>query len=71
MPACRSCGAWLQFVKTEKGKTMPVEKQFGGNLLIRADLLGEDVVQHVGDGKGTHVSHFANCPDAAKWRGGS
>ena len=68
MKRCRSCRALIEWVHTEAGKRMPVEEQEGGNVLVDADLVGERVARYVGDGEGTHVSHFATCPQAAAWR---
>ena len=62
---CRSCGAEIIWIKTPEGKSMPLdakpEKRW---------------VENVADGHGvdywgledTYVSHFATCPDAAKFR---
>ncbi len=70
MARCRSCRAPIEWVATESGKHMPVEEREGGNLVLDRDLLGENpVARVVADGEGTHVSHFATCPDGDRWRG--
>ena len=52
---CRSCGEYIVFLKTATGKSMPVD----------ADSVdeGDDQFDHT-----KHVSHFATCPDAGKFR---
>ncbi len=70
MAACRSCGAWVTWAVTRAGKKVPVEKQVGGNVRLVESLFPDEppTMQVVDAGKGTHVNHFATCPDAAKWR---
>lgn len=58
---CRSCGKPIIWVETSAGKKMPLdakpEKRFViGSKSGKAHLLD------------THLSHFATCPDAGKWR---
>lgn len=54
MALCRSCGAEIAWVKTEKGKSMPVDiDSWDGNRIFTP---------------GKHISHFASCPNAAKHR---
>jgi hypothetical protein len=59
---CRSCGAYIVWLKTSTGKNMPVD----------ADSLDEAEIEHgerpVFDAKEGHISHFATCPDAGKFR---
>lgn len=52
---CRSCGAAVVWFKTDAGKNMPVDA---------ATVLPEDLVLELP----RHVSHFATCPDADKFR---
>jgi len=65
---CRSCEAEIAFVKTKRGKAMPVDAES----LTEEDVeilgrVGEEVAYRHGE----HVSHFSTCPDADKYRGGS
>lgn len=62
---CASCDAPVFFVRTTKGKTMPVEPTLAtdGNIEIR-----DGVAHVVAPGQGAYVSHFASCPHAAAWR---
>ena len=52
---CRSCGAAIVWMKTGKGKLMPVN----------ADSVrpGDETYT-----PGIHVSHFATCPQRDSWR---
>lgn len=52
---CRSCRAPLVFLKTETGKLIPVDKKT------------VDAADEYFD-RDRHVSHFATCPDAKRWR---
>ena len=66
---CRSCGADIEWAMTEAGKRMPIVEKSGGNLRIQLPLLGGlPTAVPVLRGKGTHISHFADCPDADRWR---
>ena len=56
MPKCVSCGAEIQWLKTEAGNRMPVD---AGQL----SAVGATVF----DPK-TMISHFATCPNAAQHR---
>lgn len=53
---CRSCGAEIVWMKTQKGKNMPVD----------ADTI-QDADAEVFDYE-TMTSHFSTCPEANKWR---
>lgn len=69
MAACRSCGAEVEWVVTEKGKRMPLDagEVEGGNIVI--DGLGPTrVAKYVANGAGNRVSHFATCPNAKEHR---
>lgn len=68
MGQCRSCYARVEWVRTESGRRMPVEETEGGNIRLDKDLLGERVAVMVPEGEGTHVSHFARCPQSKEWR---
>lgn len=66
MAECRSCGAPIEWVVTEKGKRMPldIERRDDGNVTV--DPSGTARV--VPKGKGSRVSHYATCADADRWR---
>jgi hypothetical protein len=53
---CRSCRAFIVWLPTEAGRAMPVD----------ADTVKP--TDETFEAKGTHVSHFASCPNAAKHR---
>lgn len=65
MGECRSCGAEVIWVETEKGRRMPVDAESteGGNI-----VLVDGVAKYVKAGEGTHVSHFVTCPNAKSHR---
>ena len=52
---CRTCHADIVWLKTEAGKNMPVD----------ADTVDEGDTEFDNE---RHVSHFATCKDANKWR---
>jgi hypothetical protein len=70
---CRSCGKEVIWVRTNTGKTMPVDSKPSpdGNVLLIRDLFGQvescEVVKK-GSKDELHLSHFATCPQARKWR---
>jgi hypothetical protein len=48
---------------------MPISPKAGGNIRVQLSLLGGPVtIVYVKPGKGTHISHFVDCPDAKNWR---
>ncbi len=55
---CRSCGAPIIWMKTKRGKSMPVNA--APSLEFGQVLPEYDPTKH--------VSHFATCPNAAKHR---
>lgn len=64
---CRSCRAEVVWTVTTSGRRMPVEAAERGNVVLGRE--GEALVARVvDDGQGTHVSHFATCPQANSWR---
>jgi hypothetical protein len=65
--SCASCGAAVQWAVTPRGRRMPIEPRKGGNVAIE-NREGVLHASFVADGSGTHVSHFATCPQAAHWR---
>lgn len=76
MATCRSCGAQILWAKTESGRLIPLdpERRADGNLAMtgrqvrstRQQLVPE--VRYVRAGSGSHVTHFATCPNAAEHR---
>ena len=52
---CRACGRSMIYLPTAKGKSMPVNAE-----TVEA---GDTIYTH-----GRHVSHFSDCPAAAKFR---
>jgi len=54
---CRSCRARIIFLPTSAGRVMPVD----------ADTVDEEDEVYE---QGKHVSHFATCPEANKFRRG-
>lgn len=53
--ACRSCGKWIIWLRTEAGKRMPVDAETVEpmEMYFRKDK---------------HTSHFATCPNADQHR---
>lgn len=73
---CQSCRARIEFVKTERGRAMPldVDPTPDGNVEIRdgiAHVLGPLEKELVEDPSRLRMPHHATCPDAHRWRGGS
>lgn len=76
---CRGCGKEIAFIKTEKGKTMPVDPEpmyftpaGGPNTYVMIDgTIQRGRETEYGD-KGSawigYRSHFANCPAADRFR---
>lgn len=71
MSQCKSCGAPIQWVKTDRGKAMPLDPEPvpGGNVVVSKEP-GEEPVAHVCEPNehSAYVSHFATCPNAKKHR---
>ena len=69
MSKCRSCGAEVVWAVMDSGKRMPFDAlrdpENGTHHLEREN--GRVVAARPKHG-GDHVSHFATCPDAKKWR---
>ena len=53
---CKGCGAMVYWIRTRKGKLMPVDTRVDGGLEPMRDR----------DGRG--LSHFATCPKADRFR---
>ena len=58
MKNCRSCGREIVFMRTSAGKIIPVD----------ADSVAEEETADAIFEYGRHISHFATCPDANKFR---
>lgn len=79
MTTCKSCGAPVLWVHTSKGSRMPVDANGdgtattvpNGNLILERTHEGKLIAVGVPTGQGSHVSHFATCPNAASHRKGS
>ena len=65
MAKCRSCGADIIFLTTDQGKYIPVDIDPAWRS-SNYDL-GPRYGARFEPEKG-HVSHFATCKDAEKWR---
>lgn len=77
--ACRGCGAEIAFIKTVKGKTMPVDPiphtfvpAGGPNTYVMTDgSISRGREMERGEKEGTqigYISHFASCPAADSFR---
>ena len=53
---CRSCGALIFFIITQKGHLVPV------------DAREITIITREGETVRGHECHFVTCPEAAKWR---
>ena len=76
---CKACDAQILFIKTVKGKTMPVDAESryfvpdtngkalyvlaDGSVMRGAEPREEDKDKHIG-----FISHFATCPAADQFR---
>ncbi len=63
---CRSCGQRIEWAELTSGKRHPFDAPIVPVRTQGALLAGERVTEHVDTSVST--SHFATCPDAAKWR---
>jgi hypothetical protein len=64
---CRSCGAPIRWAITDHGNRIPLDPEpaeVGNLILVQRD--GQLHAAHAVPG--THVSHYATCPQAAEWR---
>lgn len=69
---CKSCGADIVWAVTRKGRRIPLDPEpvQGGNVRIEARpgrTMALAVVVNATE-TGTHRSHFASCPNAARHR---
>ena len=70
---CRSCRAWILWVQLRSGKKMPLDyvPSVDGNIIVEngfARVLGAVELSARPAGERRHTSHFATCPQAAKFR---
>lgn len=71
---CRSCEAPIVWVKTRRGKKMPVDAEPDpAGLFVLEGMAGELVAHKAGPLDGAaggelYTSHFATCPDGDQWR---
>lgn len=69
---CRTCGAAIRFVRTTKGKLIPIDRDPApnGNIEIvdggKAFVHGKKAPTLLAGDR--YVSHFATCEDADSWR---
>jgi hypothetical protein len=67
---CRSCGATIHWVMTERGRAMPIDVKPNalGNVVFKSD--GRVRVTHddPAAGETRWLSHFATCPHAREHR---
>lgn len=61
---CSACDAAIAFLKTKSGKPMPVDIETVNEQEKQKLVNGEDVPFEFG----RHISHFATCPEAKKFR---
>lgn len=59
VPQCRSCGAFILWMKTKGGMNIPVDY---------ATVPPDQGRQLVFDPEAGHIAHFATCPNADKHR---
>ncbi|WFE41931.1 hypothetical protein [Micromonospora sp. WMMD998] len=71
---CKSCPAQVIWATTERGKPMPVDAAPTSDGTVLLEQVGSRLVARVLPAhrafgrKDLRRSHFASCPDAAKWR---
>lgn len=70
---CRSCGAAIMWVKTQSGKSMPLDAAPVDATKVDGTCFVEDGVAYFGaidrpPGDLHYVSHFATCPNAKQHR---
>ncbi len=53
---CKSCGADIVWMKTMKGKNIPVDAETVGDM--EAEIFDPDTME----------THFSTCPDSNSWR---
>lgn len=68
---CRSCNAPIRWVRMPSGKANPLDAQPSekGNVRIEENEIGKIVPKdEMIAGEPLYLSHFATCPNAAKYR---
>jgi len=69
---CRSCHQRIWFVRSERGKPLPVDREPDpkGNLVLLGPDMGQAKVVTPGElpEMTRYMSHFATCPEAARFR---
>lgn len=65
---CKSCGKEIVFIKTKLGKQMPVNVESLSLIEKQAYVSGEDLNLKFFFEPSRHMSHFADCPQANKFR---
>lgn len=71
MAACRSCNAdieWAEWVSSRKPIPLDAKPSPKGNLAVVAGKVHYYGAEDARLGRERRTSHFANCPDAQKWR---
>lgn len=59
LSTCRGCGERIVWMKTEKGRNIPVDPQsIDADDYAPGDLFDPD----------THISHWGECPEAERFR---
>lgn len=69
--SCRSCGAPIIWVETERGRRMPVEAEpnSGGKFVLEDEEVDTPRALYQPTANGERFeSHFANCPQANEHR---
>lgn len=66
---CRSCQAPIIWVKTIRGRNMPLdaEEMIGQDLLL-FEIGADGVARSAAKGKPGRQSHFVTCPQRDSWR---
>lgn len=76
---CRGCGKEIMFIKTEKGKTMPVDpkpvyfipdERGSETYVMPGGKIERGREANIADGDSSigYISHFSTCPNADKMR---
>jgi hypothetical protein len=67
---CRSCGARITWVRTESGKAMPIDvaPRADGNVGVTGGGIAVYLKADEQWQGPRYVSHFASCPQSARWR---
>lgn len=74
---CRSCGADVLWVKTERGRNMPLDptpvdvaelENHAGLFVVASNGVAMAATPDQLPDAAFYRSHFATCPDAGTWR---